>query len=128
MTSSSAAIDITGTDQASPVLAKVGAAALLAGRPATSVTVQLVALAVQGGLRPEVSVNRRRGLYRVVLNAPGRDGLFGCLDISETTGRIVRAYLTHGNAGVERRHESVAEIRAVLASWAAIQRERNHQS
>ena len=120
--SSSVAINITGTDQASPVLAKVAAAALLAGRPATSVTVQLVALAVQGGLRPEVSVNRRRGLYRVVLNAPGRDGLFGCIDISETTGKTVRAYLTHGNDGVERRHDSVAQIRQVLSSWVAVNR------
>jgi hypothetical protein len=116
---------ITGTDHATPALARVAAVTLLAGYPATAVTVQLVGLAVEGGLRPQADPRRRRGLYRVFVNGPGRDALFGCIDISETTGRAVRAYLTHGNDGVERRYESVAGIRAVLASWAAIQRERN---
>ena len=101
------------------------AAHTLDGFPATSVTRQVIGLAVEGGLRPDPRPERRRGLYRVVVDAGGRDGLFGCIDISERTGRIVRAYLTHGNHGTEQRIEDVAGVRAVIASWAAIQRERN---
>lgn len=100
------------------------AAHVLDGFPATSVTRRIVDLAAEGGLRPDPRPESRRGLYRVMVNGEGRDALFGCIDVSERTGRIVRAFLTHGNDGVERKHETVAEIRAVLSSWAAVQRTR----
>ncbi len=98
------------------------AARALAGMTPTATTRRIVALADEAGLRPHVNGETRRGLRRVFLDAGGIDGLFGAIDISEHTGRIVRAFLTHGNAGTEQRIEDVATLRAKLASWAAIQR------
>ena len=95
---------------------------ILAGIPATTVTVRIVDLAASAGLRPSTTYKPYRGLRRVFVDAGGVDGLFGCIDVSERTGKVVRAYLTHGNHGVERKLEKVAEIRAALTSWAAVQR------
>ena len=53
-----------------------------------------------------------------------RDCLFGGIDVGARTGRILRAYLTHGNWGEEQRYDRVADIRTVLKSWAALQRDR----
>jgi hypothetical protein len=47
------------------------------------------------------------------------DGLFGTIVI-DRNGRILRACLLHGNQSVERRYEGTAEVRTVIASWAAI--------
>lgn len=53
-----------------------------------------------------------------------RDCLFDGIDVGARTGRILRAHLTHGSWGQERRYDSVAEIRTVITSWAALQRAR----
>jgi hypothetical protein len=110
--------------RASDRLYRESGAIVLDGHRSTAVTRQLVALAVAGGLRPYVDPRGlRNGLYRVQLDSGGRrDCLFGCLDVSERKGRAVRAYLMHGRLGDERRYESVAEIRQVLASWVALRR------
>ena len=88
---------------------------------ATSVTRQIVALAKAAGLRPKIEPERRRS-YRIVVDAPGTDGLFGAVTVGAETGRILYAHLTHGNDGQERRYDAVAEIRSVFKSWAALRR------
>ncbi|HEX9526411.1 MAG TPA: hypothetical protein VF951_02860, partial [Streptosporangiaceae bacterium] len=61
--------------------------------------------------------------YRIMVDSGGRrDCLFGGIDVGARTGRILHAHLTHGSWGEERRYDRVAEIRAVLKSWAALQR------
>ena len=47
--------------------------------------------------------------------------LFGAIAVGARTGRILYAHLTHGNWGTEQRYETVADIRAVVKSWAALQ-------
>ena len=90
----------------------------------TAVTRRLIALAEASGLRPAAEAADRHGRVAVILNGEGRDALFGVIYLSAKHGTVIRAYLTHGNSGVERKHEKVAEIRTVLKSWAAIQRTR----
>lgn len=94
----------------------------LDGIAATSVTRRLIALAGEGGLRPRAEAPYR-GRVAVVLNGEGRDALFGVIYVSARTGRVLRAFLTHGNDGTEQRLEKVAEIRAVLEGWAALRRD-----
>lgn len=88
---------------------------------ATAVTRQIVALARAACLRPEIDPSGAwRNAYRVIIDAPGVDGLFGAITIGSRTGRILYAHLTYGNSGEEKRYETVAEIRAVFKSWAAL--------
>ena len=99
--------------------------AVLDGIHATAVVRRLVRLAEDGGLRPHADPEPdEHGRIGVVLDGPGRDSLFGVIYLSAVTGAVIRAYLTHGNSGVERKHETVTEIRVVLQSWAALQRAR----
>jgi hypothetical protein len=101
------------------------AAQVLDGHTATSVTRRLIQTAIDGGLRPHLDgAGVRHGLYRVMLDYPSKDGLFGCLHVSARRGNVVRANLCHGNNGVERKHRKVQEIRVVLNSWAALERDR----
>lgn len=96
---------------------------ILGDLPATLVTRQLTAHAISAGLKPELHPDGvYRGSYRIVVNADGYDGLFGSVYVSAVTGRVLRAFLMHGNNGVERRHDTVGEIRAVIKSWAALTR------
>lgn len=92
---------------------------VLAGRHATLATRQVTAHAIRAGLKPQPE-GVTRGSYRIVVDAGGRDGLFGCIYVGARTGRILRAFLMHGNNGVERRHDDVAEIRTVITSWYAL--------
>lgn len=93
-------------------------AAILAGIPATAPTRQIIALAEAGGLRPHVD-GSQHGAARIVVIGPGRNALFGAIYVSTTTGRVLRAVLTHGNWGQEKRYDGVAAVRAVLTSWLA---------
>jgi hypothetical protein len=94
-------------------------AAVLDSIGATAVVRRLVKAAEDGGLRPHADADPdEHGRIAVVLNAPGRGALFGVLYVSAANGTVISAYLTHGNGGVERKHERVAEIRVVLRSWA----------
>lgn len=86
---------------------------------ATAPTRQILALAEEGGLRPHVS-GSKRGLARIVVNGEGYGSLFGAIYVSKTTGRVVRAYLTHGNWGQEKVYEGVAEVCDILKSWIAV--------
>lgn len=95
--------------------------ASLSGHAATSVTRRIVALAESAGLRPNVEP-AYRGAYRIIVNAPGQDGLFGGIAVGARTGRILHAHLTHGNWGEEKRYGTVADIRRVFKSWAALNR------
>jgi len=93
------------------------------GYATTAVTRQVIALAGSVGLHPSLDLSGiRHGAYRVTVNAPGRDGLFGSISIGARTGRILHAHLTHGNWGEEKRYGTVAEVRAIIKSWAAVQR------
>jgi hypothetical protein len=91
---------------------------------ATPVTRQIIDLAFEAGLSPALDPAAvRRGAYTVVVDSGGRgDCLFGGIAIGARTGRILHAHLTHGRWGQERRYDRVAEIRAVIKSWAALQR------
>ena len=92
-----------------------------AARAATLVTRQIIGLAFEAGLRPCLAApGPRKGSYRVIVDSGGRaDCLFGGIDVGARTGRILRAYLTRGSGGVERRYDQVAEIRAAIKSWAS---------
>ena len=88
----------------------------------TTVTRRLIALAEAGGLRPHVEPwHSRHGRVGIILNGPGRDALFGVIYLSARKGTVLRAHLTHGNWGEEKQYDTVAEIRDVLKSWAALQ-------
>jgi hypothetical protein len=96
---------------------------LRAGRPgavrATQVTRQVIALAFEAGLNPELDPQVRHGAHRVLLDSrSGDDCLFGGIDIGARTGSILRAYLTRSRWGEERRYEHVAEIRDAVKAWA----------
>ncbi len=97
---------------------------VLGGRPATQVTRQIINLAFEAGLNPYLDPSGvRQGSYRIMVDSGGRrDCLFGGIDVGARTGRILHAHLTHGSWGEERRYDRVAEIRAFLKSWAALQR------
>ncbi len=97
-----------------------------AARRATQVTRQIINLASEAGLNPCLDPSGvRRGSYRIMVDSGGRrDCLFGGIDVGARTGRILRAHLTHGSWGQERRYNHVAEIRTVITSWAALQRAR----
>jgi hypothetical protein len=93
------------------------------GRPgavrATQVTRQVIALAFEAGLRPELDPQPYHGANRIFLDSrSGDDCLYGRLDIGASTGSILRAHLTRGRWGEEFRYEHVAEIRDVIKSWA----------
>jgi hypothetical protein len=60
-----------------------------------------------------------RGQTSVRAGSGMRSGLFGSV-IVRPGGRIVRAFLLHGNHSAERRYEGTAAVRTVIASWAAI--------
>jgi hypothetical protein len=91
---------------------------------ATAVTRRLIALTEEGGLRPAARAPGRYGRVAVILSGKGRDALFGVIYVSARKGTALRAFLTHGNWGEEKRYETVAEVRTVLKSWAALQRPR----
>jgi hypothetical protein len=100
----------------------VSASDVPGGPPATRVTRQVIALALAAGLNPRLDTAApRHGRYRVIVDSGGRrDCLFGAIYIGARTGRIRHAHLTHGRWGQERRYDTVAEIRAVIQSWAAL--------
>jgi hypothetical protein len=84
---------------------------------------EVIDLAEDCGLSPRVGQGDPggygRGQTSVWVDSGMRSGLFGLVIVSPG-GRIVRAFLLHGNHSVERRYEGTAEVRTVIASWAAI--------
>lgn len=95
---------------------------LRAGRPgavrATQVTRQVIALAFEAGLHPELAPQPRHGAHQILLDSrSGDDCLYGGIDIGARTGSILRACLTRGRWGEERRYKHVAEIRDAIKSW-----------
>lgn len=96
---------------------------LRTGRPgavrATQVTRQLIALAFEAGLNPELDPQPSHGAHRILLDSrSGDDCLYGRIDTGARTGSVLRAYLTRGRWGEERLYEHVAEIRDAIKSWA----------
>jgi hypothetical protein len=89
----------------------------------TQVTQRIISLASAAGLNPSLCRPARHGTWTVIVDSGGRrDCLFGGIAIGARTGRVLHAHLTHGNWGEERRYDTVAEIRATIMSWAALQR------
>jgi hypothetical protein len=84
---------------------------------------EVLGLAEGCGLSPRVGQGgpggHGRGRTSVWVDSGMRSGLFGSIVI-DRRGRILRAFLMHGNHGVERRYEGTAEVRTVIASWAAV--------
>ena len=83
----------------------------LDGRQATQATVRTYRLTERAGLRPRIEPYRGT-TYRVILNGEGTGALFGCITVSGTTGRVLHAHLTQGNAAPE---EFVVGAQAVHA-------------
>jgi hypothetical protein len=98
---------------------------VLQGRRANQTTRRLIQTAISGGLRPHLQPDPPKKhapktpppVYLVLLDYPSRDGLFGALHISATTGVVLRANLCHGNNGTERPYTDVADIRRELNAW-----------
>jgi hypothetical protein len=84
---------------------------------------EVLGLAEDCGLSPRLDQGGPggygRGRTTVWVDSDMRNGLFGSVVI-DRRGRILRAFLMHGNHSVERRYEGTAEVRTVIASWAAI--------
>jgi hypothetical protein len=49
-----------------------------------------------------------------------RDGLFGVIYLSASSGAIISAYFTHGVHGDERCFIGGREVRTVIRSWVAV--------
>jgi hypothetical protein len=85
----------------------------------------VIDLAEGCGLRPHVGPDGPggygRGRTSVAVDSGMRSGLFGTIVVDQR-GRILRAFLMHGNHSVERRYDGAAEVRTVISSWAAIVR------
>jgi hypothetical protein len=95
----------------------------MTGLTATPATRTILALAEEAGLAPHLDEDGPTGVdgvARVLVNGPRRSSLFGAIYISTRTGKVLRANLTHGNHGIERRYTGAAEVRAVLASWLTV--------
>lgn len=89
---------------------------------------EVLDLAEDCGLSPRVGPGGYgRGQTSVWVDSGMGNGLFGSVIISPG-GRIVRAFLLHGNHSVERRYEGTAEVRTVISSWAAIIRSMREES
>jgi uncharacterized membrane protein YeaQ/YmgE (transglycosylase-associated protein family) len=57
----------------------------------------------------------------VIIDSRTPGGLFGTIVIG-TGGQVLLGHLVHGNWGTERHHEGLAEVQAVITSWAALTR------
>lgn len=91
--------------------------------PASAVTARIIRLAAETGLNPHVSPQLTyRGAWLVYLDGQGENAMFGGIYINGK-GRILRAALTRGNQGAERKYTSVAEVRDAIKAWAAYQRD-----
>ena len=73
------------------------------------------------GLRPRIGAPGPGGATTVVVDSRTPDGLFGTITIG-AGGELASARLVHGNHGDERQLDGAAEVRAVIASWAALAR------
>lgn len=95
----------------------------MTGLTATRATRAVLALAKEAGLNPHLDEDGAAGtdgVARVLVNGPRRSSLFGAIYVSTRTGRVLRANLTHGNYGVEKRYTGSVEVRTVLTSWLAV--------
>jgi hypothetical protein len=91
----------------------------------TVATRGILGLAAEAGLNPhldEDGAQGRGGAVRVLVNDASRDGLFGAIYLSASTGQVLCANLTHGNHGDQKTYRGAVEVRNVLASWLAVNR------
>jgi hypothetical protein len=56
----------------------------------------------------------------MIRNANARDGLFGVIYLSASSGAIISAYLTHGVHGDERCFNGGPRSATVIRSWVAV--------
>lgn len=81
----------------------------------TPYTVGVIRLAEKEGLRPSEG-GTRRGVRRIVLNAGGKHGTFGTLQIGARSGKVLRVELIHGNDGTPRRAQGPMNVRLLLCA------------
>ncbi|PNG16078.1 hypothetical protein, partial [Streptomyces cahuitamycinicus] len=81
----------------------------------TAYTVGIIRLAEKEGLRPSEG-GTHRGVRRIALNAGGKHGTFGTLQIGKRSGKVLRIELIHGNGGIERRAQGPSNVRLLLAA------------
>ena len=55
--------------------------------------------------------------YRIMLDYPSKEGLFGALCVSTSSGKVIRGYLCWGNSAKEVSYTTVADIRRQLNLW-----------
>ncbi|MFC9280905.1 hypothetical protein [Streptomyces collinus] len=81
----------------------------------TAYTVGVIRLAEKEGLRP-ADGGTHRGVRRITLNAGGKHGTFGTLQIGARSGKVLRLELVHGNDGTPRRAAGPMNARLLLAA------------
>ncbi|MFC7887236.1 hypothetical protein ACFUVV_35870 [Streptomyces sp. NPDC057376] len=79
----------------------------------TPYTVGIIRLAESKGLRA-ADGGTYRGVRRITLNAGGKHGTFGTIQVGKASGRALRAELIHGNGGIERRAQDATAVRALV--------------
>ncbi|MGW2496192.1 hypothetical protein ACWCV2_17040 [Streptomyces pseudogriseolus] len=81
----------------------------------TPYTVGVIRLAEREGLRA-TDAGTHRGVRRIALNAGGKHGTFGTLQIGARSGKVLRVELIHGNDGTPRRAQGAMNVRLLLAA------------
>ncbi|MGC9478843.1 hypothetical protein ACP4I1_32470 [Streptomyces sp. WG4] len=79
----------------------------------TPYTVGIIRLAESKGLRA-ADGGTYRGVRRITLNAGGKHGTFGTIQVGKASGRVLRAELIHGNGGIERRAQGATAVRTLV--------------
>lgn len=79
-----------------------------------TVTERITRDAIAAGLRPHTGVQVVRGARELIVNGEGRDATFGVVRIGARTGRVLCAYLTHGNSAREFRVDGSVEVARIF--------------
>ncbi|CAM5237890.1 hypothetical protein [Streptomyces griseomycini] len=81
----------------------------------TPYTVSTLQLAEKEGFRL-TDGGTYRGVRRIHLNAGGKHGTFGTIQIGKRSGKVLRAEVVQGNNGTPRRAQGASNVRLLLAA------------